>query len=159
LRRTVGRPLPGIDVYIDDGEIVVHGPSVVERYLHGLPAEGVWRTGDVGEIDRDGYLAVRGRRDNLLVTPMGRNISPEWIESLVACDPRVASCLVALVQGHVTAVLIPSEDGEEWFARASIDAIGDLIVATMTFTLLTNVNKCGTRQISRPMAPDREPSA
>jgi long-subunit acyl-CoA synthetase (AMP-forming) len=124
---TVGRPLSGVDVRIDDGEIVVRGPSVMERYLHGSPAEGVWRTGDVGEIDRDGYLAVRGRRDNLLVTPMGRNISPEWIESLVACDPRVADCLVALARGHVTAVLVPSEDGAEWFARASIDAIGDLI--------------------------------
>ncbi len=124
---TVGRPLPGLDVRIDDGEIVVRGPSVMDRYLHGSPAKGVWRTGNVGEIDRDGYLSVRGRRDNLLVTPMGRNISPEWTESLISCDPRVACCLVALVQGQLIVVLIPSKEGEEWFARASIDAIGDLI--------------------------------
>ncbi len=125
---TVGQPLPGIEVGIDDGEIVVRGPPVMDRYLQGSPTGGSWRTGDLGALDRDGYLRVHGRRDNLLVTPLGRNVSPEWIEALLAADPRIACCLVTHIDGpHLTAVLIPSEHGEAWFARASADAIGSLV--------------------------------
>ena len=58
---TAGRPLPGLDVAINDGEIVVRSPSVMNRYLHGGPVNGAWRTGDLGEFDADGNLIVRGR--------------------------------------------------------------------------------------------------
>ncbi len=125
---TVGRPLAGLGVQIDDGEIIVRGPPVMDRYLHGAPAGGVWRTGDIGEIDANGYLRFRGRKDNRLVTPSGRNISPEWIEALLAGDPRIAYCMVA--QGDdadLSAVLIPDAASEDWFARASAAELEELV--------------------------------
>jgi long-subunit acyl-CoA synthetase (AMP-forming) len=125
---TVGRPLPGIDARIEDGEIVVRGPSVMDRYLHGPATRGLWRTGDVGEIDEDGYLAVRGRVDNLLVTAMGRNISPEWIEALLTADHRVSHAVLTQGEGpDLTAILVPTAHGKDWFARASLAGISALV--------------------------------
>ena len=73
---TVGEPLRGLDVRIDDGEIVVSGPTVMQGYLHGPRAEAPWRTGDLGHRDEDGFLSVTGRKDNLLVTAAGGTSRP-----------------------------------------------------------------------------------
>lgn len=125
---TVGKPLSGLEVRIVGDEIVVRGPSVMDRYLHGQSAGGSWRTGDVGEIDENGYLTVRGRRDNVLVTPLGRNISPEWVEALLDADPRIACSVVTHCGGpYLTALLVPSARGEEWFERAAHEDIAALI--------------------------------
>jgi long-chain acyl-CoA synthetase len=116
---TVGEPLPGLDVRIEDGEIVVCGPTVMDGYLHGPCAEGVWRTGDLGGRGADGFLTVTGRKDNLIVTANGRNISPEWIEAMVMSDPRVAACVV-IGHGinHLSVLLVPSPHGEEWLMES-----------------------------------------
>jgi long-subunit acyl-CoA synthetase (AMP-forming) len=123
---TVGRPLEGLKVSIDDGEIVVDGPSITDGYLGQGPAQRPWRTGDLGAIDRDGLLTIHGRKDSLIVTSFGRNISPEWIETMLLGDLRIAFCAVV---GHgapsLTAVIIPSRPGESWFANASYaDVLG-----------------------------------
>ncbi len=77
---------------------------------------------------RTGSSPVRGRTDNLLVTPMGRNISPEWIESLLLADPRVAYCIVTYIEGpYLSAILVPTPQGERWFERASAEEITALI--------------------------------
>lgn len=125
---TVGRPLPGLDIRIEDGEIVVAGPPVMQRYLHGKDTHGVWRTGDAGRIGPDGRLTVDGRLDNVIVTPVGRNVSPEWIEALLTADPRIAFALVTHVAGpHLTAVLTPSLTGARWFATAGEAELCDLV--------------------------------
>jgi long-subunit acyl-CoA synthetase (AMP-forming) len=117
---TVGRPLSGLSVSIDAGEIVVDGPSIMDGYLGQEPARRPWRTGDLGAIDRDGFVTVHGRKDSLLVTSFGRNISPEWIETMLLADPRVAFCTVAgHGEPHLTALLIPSRQGAAWFAGAT----------------------------------------
>jgi long-subunit acyl-CoA synthetase (AMP-forming) len=117
---TVGRALNGLDVSIDDGEIVVDGPSITDGYLGQAPAQWPWRTGDLGTIDRNGFLRIHGRKDSLIVTSYGRNISPEWIETMLLGDLRIALCVVV---GHgepyLTAVIVPSRSGENWFAHAS----------------------------------------
>jgi long-subunit acyl-CoA synthetase (AMP-forming) len=117
---TVGRPLEGIDVVVDNGEIVVDGPSVTDGYLGQGAAARPWRTGDLGALDADGFLTVHGRKDNLIVTAFGRNVSPEWIETMLLGDARIASCAVL---GHgepaLTAVLIASPQGADWFTTAS----------------------------------------
>jgi long-chain acyl-CoA synthetase len=85
---SVGRPLEGTQVAIaDDGEILMAGPHVFEGY-HRDPAatEDVmtdrWlRSGDLGEIDADGYLHITGRKKDLIITSSGKNISPENLES------------------------------------------------------------------------------
>ena len=117
---TSGRPLSGLQVTIEDGEIVVDGPSITDGYLRQEPAGRPWRTGDLGELDADGFLTVHGRKDDLIVSSFGRNISPEWIEAMILDDPRIALCAVAgRGEPHLTAVLVPSSHGKDWFASAS----------------------------------------
>lgn len=93
---SVGRALPHVCVRIaPDGEILVRG-SVCSGYLDpeglapcGVDADGFLRTGDLGELDADGYLYVRGRKHRRIITSFGRNVSPDWIEAELRGDPRV----------------------------------------------------------------------
>ena len=95
VRGTVGRVLDGLSVTIEDGEIVVEGPTVMEAYLNGPPAPARWRTGDRGWL-HDGLLVIEGRCDALLVLPTGRNVSPEWVEARVNADRRVIASVLCL---------------------------------------------------------------
>jgi acyl-CoA synthetase (AMP-forming)/AMP-acid ligase II len=117
---TVGEPLPGLDVSVEQGEVVVNGPIVMVGYLSAAPAKQPWRTGDLGNLDRDGFLRVTGRKDNLLVMASGRNVSPEWVEAMLMGDPRVGACAV-LGHGrpHLNVLLIPSPSGERWLTESS----------------------------------------
>jgi long-subunit acyl-CoA synthetase (AMP-forming) len=125
---TVGRPLSGLNVSIDEGEITVDGPSITDGYLGQGPAARPWRTGDLGAIDPDGFLKIGGRKDSLIVTSYGRNISPEWIETMLLGDLRIAFCaVVGHGEPHLTAVIVPSGPGEPWFANASYDKVLRLI--------------------------------
>jgi long-subunit acyl-CoA synthetase (AMP-forming) len=125
---TVGRPLNGLSVSIDNGEIVVDGPSITDGYLGQEAPHGPWRTGDLGAIDRSGFITVQGRKDSLLVTSFGRNVSPEWIETMLLADPRIAFCTVAgHGEPHLTALLIPSPQGAAWFAKATGTDILELL--------------------------------
>ncbi len=81
---SAGRPIAGTSVRIEDGEIIVRGPTVMDGYLGSADAGPEWRTGDLGMLDRDGFLHVHGRKDRLIVTSEGRNVSPEWVERQVA---------------------------------------------------------------------------
>jgi long-chain acyl-CoA synthetase len=106
---SVGRPIPGVEVDIDDGEIVVSAPTVMEGYLGGTPAGGRYRTGDAGHFDEAGRLIVEGRIDDVIVTTAGRNIHPGWIESMILADPRIARCAVIDGGSHPRAVLVPAD--------------------------------------------------
>ena len=123
---TVGRPLDELNVSIDNGEIVVDGPSITDGYLGQQPAQRPWRTGDLGTIDQNGFLTIHGRKDSLIVTSYGRNISPEWIETMLLGDLRIAFCaVVGHGQPYLTALIIPSRPGESWFANSSYaDVLG-----------------------------------
>ena len=117
---TVGQPLPGLEVAIENGEIVVQGPTVMDGYLHGEAAPRRWRTGDAGSLDADGFLTVYGRLDNLIVTPYGRNLSPEWIETMLSGDPRIGACVLCQAgePARLTVLLVPSRLGVGWFSVA-----------------------------------------
>ena len=94
---SVGVPLPGVEVRIaDDGEVVVRGPNVFKGYWENeeatravLDAEGWYHTGDLGEIDADGFLWLRGRKKDMIVLADGLKVYPEDIEEVLAADPRV----------------------------------------------------------------------
>ncbi len=98
---TVGRPVPGASVAIGkDGEVWVRGATVFSGYLNN-PQEteqtrydGWFATGDLGELDEDGYLTITGRKKELIVTSSGKNVAPAALEDRVRSHPLVAQCLV-----------------------------------------------------------------
>jgi long-chain acyl-CoA synthetase len=99
---TVGLPLPGGTVRIaDDGEILIKGPNVFAGYLHNdaataeaFDADGWLLTGDVGELDDDGYLRVTGRKKELIITAGGKNVAPAVLEDRLRAHPLISQCLV-----------------------------------------------------------------
>ena len=88
---TVGKPLPGTEIKIaSDGEILIRGPEVFVGYYKDpkataetLSPEGWLYTGDLGRIDGDGFVAVTGRKKDLIITSSGKNITPVNIESML----------------------------------------------------------------------------
>jgi long-chain acyl-CoA synthetase len=106
---TVGRPVPGVRADIEGGEIVVSGQTVMDGYLGEASATSKWPTGDLGHFDVDGFLVVTGRKDNVIVTRAGRNISPEWIEDMITADGRIRRCVAVEHDGDVAAVVVPHD--------------------------------------------------
>jgi long-subunit acyl-CoA synthetase (AMP-forming) len=79
---TVGQPLPHARVRIDAaGEVRIAGTTMLGYLGSEAPSAGEVASGDLGELDPDGFLRLHGRARNLIVTSFGRNVSPEWIES------------------------------------------------------------------------------
>ncbi|MEV6932530.1 long-chain fatty acid--CoA ligase [Dactylosporangium sp. NPDC051485] len=99
---TTGRPVPGTTVRIaDDGEILVNGPQVFAGYWNDEPAtaqcldqDGWFRTGDLGDLDDDGFLRITGRRKDLIVTAGGKNVAPDGLEDRLRAHPLVSQCVV-----------------------------------------------------------------
>jgi long-subunit acyl-CoA synthetase (AMP-forming) len=109
-RGSVGRPLPHAKVRIDeDGQILVRG-AVMSGYLRGPSSRtGYIETGDLGSIDADGYVYVRGRAKNLFITSMGRNISPEWVESELTQEPAIGrAVIIGEARPHPIALITPA---------------------------------------------------
>jgi long-chain acyl-CoA synthetase len=99
---TVGQPLPGVSARIaGDGEILLAGLNRFVGYWNNdsataeaLTPDGWLRTGDIGELDDEGYLQVTGRKKELIVTAGGKNVSPAVLEDRIRAHPLVSQCLV-----------------------------------------------------------------
>jgi len=106
---TCGKPLPHASVRIaSDGEVIVEG-AAFRGYVGQAPQRGGVLTGDLGQIDSDGFLSITGRKKNVIITSFGRNVSPEWIESELLLQREFAQAVV-LGDGNATlsALLVPS---------------------------------------------------
>lgn len=126
---TVGEPLAGLTLSLVDGEIVVDGPCVSDGYLHAGPAPRPWPTGDLGALDALGRLTIHGRRDALIVTQLGRNVSPEWVETVLLDDPGIAFAAIVPAGAGLAALIVPTPPAASWFAAAGRDAIAERIAA------------------------------
>ncbi|HEY0938305.1 MAG TPA: AMP-dependent synthetase/ligase, partial [Trebonia sp.] len=99
---SVGQPLPGVAVRIaDDGEVLVSGKSVFPGYWHDEAAtkeaftDGGWyATGDIGELDDEGFLKITGRKKEIIVTAGGKNVSPAVLEDRLRTASLISQCMV-----------------------------------------------------------------
>ena len=117
---TVGLVFPGTDVRLaEDGEVLLRGPGVMTGY-HGLPEQtaealtddGWLRTGDIGELDADGFLSITDRKKDLIKTSQGKYVAPQAIEVLFKGACALASQIVVLGdgRGYCTALITLDED-------------------------------------------------
>ena len=130
---SVGRAAPGVEVRLaEDGEILVRGANVFSGYWRNeaatrevFDADAWYRTGDLGELDADGLLTIKGRRKDMVVLPTGMNVFLEDIEDVLAGQPEVQACVVQDVArpgGEVgfTAVILPREAVNRAGAEAAV---------------------------------------
>jgi long-chain acyl-CoA synthetase len=99
---SVGRPLPGTTIKIaEDGEVLIKGAIIMNGYWQNEAAnkevfteDGFFRSGDLGTIDHQGFLAIVGRKKELIVTSGGKNVAPAVLEDRVRAHPLVSQCMV-----------------------------------------------------------------
>jgi long-chain acyl-CoA synthetase len=98
---TIGKPFPGCEVKIaDDGEILVKGPNVFQGYHKNPEAtaetivNGWLHTGDIGEVDSEGFIKITGRKKDIIITAGGKNITPANLEAEIKQHPLVSQCVV-----------------------------------------------------------------
>jgi long-chain acyl-CoA synthetase len=127
---TVGKPLPNVEVRIaDDGEVLVRGPSIFSGYWN-RPDEtqsvfvgGWFKTGDIGNIDNDGFLSITDRKKDLIKTSGGKFIAPQPIESSLKLNPLIGTAVVIGDRRKFPAVLISPHFPvlEDWARANDID--------------------------------------
>jgi long-chain acyl-CoA synthetase len=113
---TVGRALPGVELRIaDDGEILARGPNIMRGYYHNpdatraaLEPNGWLHTGDIGTLDAEGYLTITDRKDDVIVTSVGKHVAPQSIENDLRRHTIVGEAvLVGNRRKFVAALIVP----------------------------------------------------
>jgi long-chain acyl-CoA synthetase len=99
---SVGQPIPGVTVRIgDDNEVLVRGKSIFTAYWHdeaatkdAFTADGYYATGDIGELDDEGFLTITGRKKEMIVTAGGKNVAPAVLEDRMRMHALISQCMV-----------------------------------------------------------------
>jgi long-chain acyl-CoA synthetase len=121
---TVGKPLPGVEVKIaEDGEILVRGDLVMQGYYkkpdetNEAIVDGWFHTGDIGNLDEDGYLSITDRKKDIIVTAGGKNVAPQPMENCIK-NSRFIDEAIVIGNGRkfVSALIIPNFDNLRQFA-------------------------------------------
>ncbi len=146
----VGFPLPGCGVKIaDDGEIWLRGTNVLKGYWNNNQAtkstfEGDWfKTGDIGALDEDGFLAITGRKKELIITAGGKNVAPALLEDPLRANPLISQAVVIGDAKPFVSVLI-SLDEEMlpiWLENSGIKEKMTVVEAISNPAVLTEVSK------------------
>jgi long-chain acyl-CoA synthetase len=159
---TVGQPLPGVAVKIDDdGEVLIRGGNVFAGYWQNESAtaetfapEGWFRTGDIGELDDEGFLTITGRKKEMIVTAGGKNVAPAVLEDRLRSHALISQCMVVGDGRPYVAALItldeealgPWKERNSKPADASIDTLRadpDLVAAVQA--AVDDANKAVSR--------------
>jgi long-chain acyl-CoA synthetase len=130
----VGLPLDNLELRLaPDGELLVRGPSIMmgywnkpEQTAEAFDEEGFLRTGDIAEIDDDGFVRIIDRKKDLIVTSGGKNVAPQPIESLLKASPYVdAAVVLGDRRRFISALLSPNfEELERWASENGV-TVGD----------------------------------
>ncbi len=129
---TVGLPLPGVDVRVaDDGEVCLRGVNVFRGYRGNATAtaesirDGWFRTGDLGELDADGFLRITGRKKEILVTAGGKNVAPAVLEDRLRSHLLVSQCIVVGDGKPYIAALVTLDEEmyPSWAANHGLDGV------------------------------------
>ncbi|HEX8409747.1 MAG TPA: long-chain fatty acid--CoA ligase [Thermoanaerobaculia bacterium] len=124
---SVGPVIPGVEVKIaSDGEILTRGPHVMKGYWNNpeataqaIDAEGWFHTGDIGEIDKDGFLKITDRKKDILINAYGKNIAPQPLEALLKSSPYVGTpVLIGDRRKYLVALIVPNFEKLEREAAA-----------------------------------------
>ncbi|MBE8518696.1 long-chain fatty acid--CoA ligase [Amycolatopsis sp. H6(2020)] len=117
---TVGKPVNGTSVRIaDDGEVMLKGDVVFRAYYNNPQAtkealtDGWFHTGDIGELDADGFLKITGRKKEIIVTAGGKNVAPSGLEDTIKASPLISQAMVVGDQRPFIAALVTVD--EEYF--------------------------------------------
>jgi long-chain acyl-CoA synthetase len=124
---TVGKPIAGVEVKIaEDGEVLVRGENVTSGYYraegenHAAFEDGWFHTGDMGSMDSEGRLAIRGRKKEMIVTPEGLNVFPEDVERVLNALPGVRdSAVIGKDRVHAVLILEPGVSAGEIVRQAN----------------------------------------
>jgi len=129
---TVGKPLENLDLKLaKDGELCVRGPSVMKGYWNKpeqtkevFDEDGFFQTGDIADIDDDGFVLIVDRKKDLIVTAGGKNVAPQPIESHIKKSPFVESVvLIGDRRPYIVALISPArEEVERWAGDHEISA-------------------------------------
>lgn len=133
--RSCGKPVDGMKVRIDSsdpqnevGEIQVRGDNVMTGYYKNeeatkaaFTADGWMRTGDLGLLDEDGNIYIKGRSKNMILTANGQNIYPEEVEELLNAMPHVKESIVIERNKHIVAIVSAEVDAANPLSREQLD--------------------------------------
>ena len=122
---TVGKALPGTKVKIaEDGEILIRNKGIFKGYYRDEETtkmalcDGWLRTGDVGEVDAEGYMKITDRKKDLMITAGGKNIAPQFIENLLKFSPYINDAvIIADVRKYVSAIIVIDEENVVNYAQ------------------------------------------
>ena len=129
---TVGQPIPGVSVRIDeDGEVLIRGVNVFPGYWGNEAAtaetfaeDGWFRTGDIGELDDEGFLSITGRKKEMIVTAGGKNVAPAVLEDRLRGHALISQCMVVGDGKPYIAALITLDEEAlgPWMRQHSVPA-------------------------------------
>jgi len=123
---SVGKPLSHVQLkFSGDGEILVKG-ALFSAYLGqsgSAPGEGYYATGDIGHLDKDGFLHITGRKKHIFITAFGRNVSPEWVERELTIQPGIAQAVVfGESRAFNVAILTPRDGADKSHVQQFVNA-------------------------------------